>query len=92
MNEKSKCRFCSGNNVPAEYTIGDGFKTMGMMIGMLSGMFGNEDEPERLYNGIQLQSGNMLCFDNSAREYVPLGIRIGNCPFCGRELKPEEEE
>ena len=87
MIEKSECRFCSGNNVPAECTIGDGFKTMGMMLRML---FGNDDGSADLYNGIQLQSGNMLCFDNSAREYVPLGIRIGYCPLCGRELKEEE--
>lgn len=92
MIEKSDCRFCSGGNVRAEFTVGDGLKTMGMMIGMLFGKFGNEDDPERVYNGIQLQSGNMLCFDNSSREYVPLGIRIGYCPLCGRELKEEEKE
>lgn len=92
MIDPKECRFCSENPVRAECTVGDGFKTMGMMIDML---FGRPSDDDRLENGIQLQDGNLLCFDNSAREYVPLGIRIGYCPLCGRELTQndiEEEE
>lgn len=83
MNE---CIFCSGTPIDAEY-CGDGIKTMGMMLGMLFGAGKSETECN---NGIQLQHGNMLVFDNSAREYAPLSIEIRYCPFCGKELKAEE--
>ena len=48
-----------------------------------------DDDPS---NYIQLNKGNLLCFNNSSGEYVTLGIRIGCCPLCGRELFEEEEE
>ena len=48
-----------------------------------------DDDPS---NYIQLNNGNLLCFQNSSGEYVTLGIRIGYCPLCGRELFEEEEE
>ncbi len=90
MIDASECRFCCGEPVSAEVTVGDGIKTMGMMIDMLFG--GRRKEPESVNNGIQLEDGNMLLFDNSSREYVPLGIRIGYCPLCGRELKQDNNE
>ena len=92
MIDPHECRFCSENPVKAECTVGNGIKTMSMMIGML---FGRMSDDDRLEDGIQLQDGNLLCFDNSSREYVPLGVRIGYCPMCGRELTQkdiEEEE
>lgn len=89
MIRPEDCRFCCGAPVPAEETAGDGIKTMEMILNL---MFGRSSEDEYVSNGIQLMDGNLLCFDNSAREYQTLGIRIGHCPLCGRELKPEEKE
>lgn len=89
------CRFCNGDVIEAEY-CGDGFKTMGMMLDVLMARFGSgKKESEECKNGIQLQNGNRLAFDNSACEYATLEIEIMYCPFCGRELHPidrEEEE
>ena len=91
MTDAKDCRFCCGKPVKAEVTVGEGIKTMSMMLDMMIG--GSSDKHSgHLKDGIQLESGNILCFDSSSREYVPLGIRICYCPFCGRELKPEEEE
>ena len=81
-----ECIFCKGYNVKAEY-VGQGIKTMGMMLGM---MFGRDEDETECNNGIQLQNGNQLVFDNSAREYAPLSIDIHYCPFCGKELKAAE--
>ena len=80
------CMFCSGCPVKAEY-VGQGIKTMSMMLGM---MFGRDEDEDECNNGIQLQNGNQLVFDNSAREYAPLSIDIRYCPFCGKELKAAE--
>ena len=82
------CKFCAGKAISAEYA-GEGIKTMGMMLGMLFGM--DKDNENELNNGIQLQEGNELTFDNSAREYAPLAIEIKYCPFCGKELVHKDE-
>lgn len=82
----SECAFCSGVLIKAEY-CGKGFKTMRMMLGMLCGS--DEDEQEICENGIQLQEGNRLAFDNSAGEYALLSIEIKYCPFCGESLVAE---
>ena len=94
MIDRKDCRFCCGDPVKAEFTVGEGIKTMQMMFSMLTGI--SDNDPDKKADGIWLENGNMLCFDNSSREYVPLGINIGFCPLCGRELKqekdPEDEE
>ena len=81
------CGFCSGKAVPAEY-CGDGIKSLGMMVEMFIGR--KDTERDYAYNGVMLKAGNKLCFDNSSAEYTELSIDIKYCPFCGRELKPEE--
>lgn len=91
MIDASECRFCCGEPVNAEATVGEGIKTMSMMIDLMFGSI-RSSTSEYVKNGIQLEDGNMMVFDNSAREYIPLGIRIGYCPFCGRELKQESNE
>lgn len=54
---------------------------------MLDQMFGKSEQVKKhLENGIQLEAGNFLTFDNSAAEYAPLSIEIQYCPFCGRKL------
>lgn len=85
--ERIECAFCAGKVINAEYAQ-DGIKTMGMMLSMLMGRF--DEVKEKCDNGIQLQDGNKLCFDNSAREYAVLSVDIRYCPFCGKELKAEE--
>ena len=81
------CKFCEGKAIKAEY-VGSGIKTMNMMLGMLMGR--EEREGTECENGIQLQNGNQLVFDNSAREYAELAIEIEFCPFCGRKLKAND--
>ena len=86
-----ECRLCSGECVHAEEWRTGGIHTMSMMVGMLTGkMF--DDDDEHLKDGIKLEEGNLLCFDNSSREYTPLGIRISYCPLCGKELYQESNE
>lgn len=90
MNE---CRFCSGKPIAAELRLGGGIQTMSMMLDQLCGMFGKTyEEQNEVSNGIQLAKGNILTFDNSAREYSLLGIEIKCCPMCGRILEAEEGE
>ena len=74
------CEFCEYKRIHPQY-VGDGFKTMGLMIRMLGGI--DED-----YNdGIRLDSEeNILWFDNSDGEYTELGIDIQYCPMCGKRL------
>ena len=87
----AKCDFCEGIPIEAEYVSG-GIQTMEMMIGNLAAAFGDiKKNNERLENGIQLQDGNKLCFDSSAREYAVLSIEIKHCPFCGKELFAEDK-
>ena len=79
------CKFCAGKAVNAEeFVENGGYKTVRMMIGMLTGsIFDDEDTRD----SVHLEQGNLLCFDNSSGEYQQLGVRINYCPLCGAELK-----
>lgn len=78
------CKFCNGELIPME-AVGEGIKTMRIMLGMLGGEFEEE------YDGIQLMEGNYLTFDNSSGEYARGAVEINYCPMCGHELKGSEE-
>jgi len=85
------CRFCNGEAISCD-DVGEGIQTMSMMVdAMFENLFGYTEKKKNDYlkNGIQLQRGNRLCFDSSAREYAVLDIEIRYCPFCGKELEPE---
>lgn len=90
MIKPDDCRFCCGERVPEDEKFGEGIQTMISTFESLMGRIGYpcDDDPS---NYIQLRNGNLLCFQNSSGEYVTLGIRIGYCPLCGRELFEEEE-
>ena len=90
MDSKDTCLLCSGKPMSAD-TVNSGIKTIGMCIDQLGFLFGRVEERDYIYNGVQM-NGNVLMFDNSAREYAPLGIRINFCPICGRKLENKEEE
>ena len=84
------CPFCNGVQIDSEY-IGQGTMTFNTFLGSF---FGSEDTSKtetECSNGIILKRGNILLFDNSAQEYAALGVKIRYCPFCGRELKEEED-
>ena len=69
----SECRFCNGEFIEPG-SVGDGLPTISMAIDRLSEAFGfAPKKPTRCSLGIQLQNGNRLCWDNSAREYAQIG-------------------
>lgn len=76
------CKFCKGVPKRAEY-VGDGIKTMGMMLEMMLGA--DEETPHSNY--IYIKDGNLLTWDNSAKEYAELSTEIKYCPMCGRKLQ-----
>ena len=89
------CDFCNGKIIDAEGTDGDGIRTMSTMLDSLWGMIGGtreKEEKHKLMDGIQLRYGNVLMFESSSGEYVPQGLEIKYCPFCGVELKAEEND
>lgn len=71
------CKFCSGDKIPAQY-VGEGIKTMGFMLNTLLG--------GDIKDGIHLEDGNKLVWDNSSGEYAELSTEISFCPFCGVRL------
>lgn len=89
VKQMNNCKFCNGEVIEPG-SVGDGFQNMSMMIDRLQYAFGFEAKSQTFgycKNGIQLQNGNRLCWDNSAREYALLDVEIRYCPFCGRELE-----
>jgi len=83
------CRFCNGEVIKPD-DVGIGLQTVSMMLDRLC--FGvGYDRPHRNTEqcslGIQLQNGNRLCWDSSAREYATLDVEIQFCPFCGSKLE-----
>ena len=84
------CRFCNGELIPAEETIGGGIMTVMSMVSAFQAHFGLDNEPDDS-NFIQLKENNLLCFQNSSGEYTTLGVRIEYCPLCGKKLNKEEE-
>lgn len=85
-----RCRFCQGKVVRSDFFYGSGLYTTRMMTGLWDGRKEQEDDTDVL-EGIQLKNGNRMIFDSSSGKYVRLGIEIKHCPFCGCELKKEEE-
>ena len=87
-----ECMFCSGAVIKPTDVLGSN-RNMAMAIEMFGNAFGYKPlksrNQETCTNGIQLQNGNRLCFDNSGREYAMLDVEIRYCPFCGRELEYE---
>ena len=84
----SNCKFCEGKVIKA-HEYGEGIKTMKTM---LNAFLCNQDEDEefdRAEDGVMLNSGNVLSFDNSSGEYAEMFIEINYCPFCGRKLERE---
>ena len=81
------CKFCKGAPKRAEY-VGDGIKTMGMMLEMMFGV----DEDTLHSNCIYIKDGNLLTWDNSAKEYEELSTEIKYCPMCGRKLQSNTTE
>lgn len=78
------CKFCNGQLIEFDF-IGPGKKTMVTSLRLL---FGKDtlEKPTRCQDGVQLRDGCILIFDNSSREYAPLGVQINYCPFCGEVL------
>lgn len=87
-----ECRFCNGEVISGE-SIGDGIPTALMAIDSLASAFefGEKKNKESCEDGIQLRSGNRLCWDNSSREYATQDVEIRFCPFCGKVLEPSME-
>lgn len=81
------CKFCDRELVEAEVSY-NGIKTARMMINLLAGALTGEQLDTE--DGIRLEDGNILSFDNSSGEYCRLGVKIAYCPFCGRKLEEEE--
>ena len=85
----SDCRFCNGEVIKPG-SVGPGLPTISMAVDQLCAAFGyrpsNKDK-EKCHLGIQLQHGNRLCWDSSAREYATLDVEIQFCPFCGSKLE-----
>ena len=80
------CEFCEeGNKIKAEYK-GNGITTARNTICSIFGYF-NEDA----FNVAYIENGKMFV-DNSSGEYAELGFKINYCPFCGKEVKGEENE
>ena len=84
VNKDQNCPFCNGEVIEAENYRGGGTPNISMMLETLSGK--KHEKNGYCSNGIQLENGNQLCFDNSAREYTLLSVEIKYCPFCGKEL------
>lgn len=84
----NSCPFCNGEVI--KYSSMNGYPTMQTAIENMLSMFGGQPKhDERLSMGIQLQDGNRLCWDSSAREYAVCDVEIRYCPFCGKELEPK---
>ena len=91
----SECKFCEGKIVHSHsIATRNGFRTMHEMVNSL---FGREDPDEdenfgplAVCDGIRLVNGNKMRFDTSSQEYLPHELEINYCPFCGKELKGEE--
>jgi len=81
---KEDCQFCKGNTIHWDFCE-KGCRPMGLMLTLLGG-----DEKEK-DDGIWLENGIELKYDNSSGEYVPQGIEISYCPFCGTKLEAKEE-
>ena len=75
----NRCSFCAGDRIFPDQ-VGEGTKTMAMMMGMLLGDLRNGSD------GIRLVNKTYLAFDNSAGEYAEEMVEIKYCPMCGREL------
>ena len=84
----SNCKFCEGKVIKA-HEYGEGIKTMRSMFSSLMGLSNDYDESDRAEDGIMLNNGNVLSFDNSSGEYAEMFIEINYCPFCGRKLERE---
>lgn len=84
-----ECLFCKGKTVSWDF-FKKGQRPMGLMIGLLGAMAGIESDNEK-QDGIWLENGIELKYDNSSGEYVPQGIEISYCPFCGTKLEAKEE-
>ena len=74
------CKFCAGEWIRSDY-VGEGIVPIPLMLGP-------GDMPR---DGVHLKYGNCLYFDSSSHEYAEQAITIKYCPFCGAELKEEEE-
>lgn len=81
MERLNECPFCNGKNIPAQY-IGEGQRTM---LTTLNFLFGGSDG--EYGDGIRLENGKLLAFQNSSGEYAEQMIEINYCPFCGKRLK-----
>lgn len=84
----SNCKFCEGKVIKA-HEYGEGIKTMKTMFNSLLGLDNDYDESYRAEDGVMLNSGNVLSFDNSSGEYAEMFIEINYCPFCGKKLERE---
>ena len=83
-----ECRFCAGKVIDRDL-VGAGIKTVQTMLHSMFGMF--DEEKTCCVDGIQLQQGNILTFDNSSGEYAAMAVEIKYCPMCGKELVHIEE-
>lgn len=85
-----ECLFCKGKTVSWDL-VEKGQRPMGLMIGLLGAMCGVESDDSEKRDGIWLEDGGVLKYDNSSGEYVPQGIEIAYCPFCGTKLEAKEQ-
>jgi len=84
----SNCKFCEGKVIKA-HEYGERIKTMKTMLNNMLGFDEDYDEYDRAEDGVMLNSGNVLSFDNSSGEYAEMFIEINYCPFCGKKLERE---
>lgn len=85
-----ECLFCKGKTVSWDL-VEKGQRPMGLTISILGSMCDVEIDGGEKRDGIWLEDGVVLKYDNSSGEYVPQGIEIAYCPFCGEALKVKED-
>ena len=79
------CDFCEhGKMIKAEHQM-EGTKTMPFMLALL---FGDDDGDAF---DVAWIDGNRMFVDNSGAEYAALGFEIKYCPFCGAEMRGDED-
>ena len=80
-----KCVLCAGETLCPEY-IGKGIRTMATNLSILTG------RPRAIpkEDGVWLEDGNILSWDNSSGEYASMQCEIHYCPLCGKKLSAKK--
>ena len=93
----SECKFCEGKVIHSHsIPVKNGIRTLHEISKILFGREDPDEDEDEEYgplavcDGVRLVHGNKMRFDTSSQEYVPHELEISYCPFCGKELKGEE--